>query len=61
MAWYLMGYGGVRFFIEFTRQPDAHIGFVAGSLSMGQLLCLAMIAAGTIVLLWLMAAERHRG
>jgi len=45
-AAYLFGYGFVRFFIEFFREPDAHIGFVAFSLSMGQLLCLAMMLAG---------------
>jgi phosphatidylglycerol:prolipoprotein diacylglycerol transferase len=46
LAVYLIGYGGVRFFIEFVRQPDAHIGFVLFGLSMGQLLCLGMVAAG---------------
>ena len=30
LAFYLMGYGAVRFAVEFVRQPDAHIGFVAG-------------------------------
>ena len=43
---YLIGYGFVRFFIEFYREPDAHLGFIFMELSMGQLLCLAMIAAG---------------
>jgi len=47
---YLMGYGIVRFFIEFFREPDEHIGFVAMSLTMGQLLCLTMIACGLVVL-----------
>jgi len=46
LAVYLIGYGGVRFFIEFVRQPDAHIGAVLYGLSMGQLLCLGMVAAG---------------
>jgi len=46
LAVYLIGYGGVRFFIEFVRQPDAHIGAVLYGLSMGQLLCLGMMAAG---------------
>jgi phosphatidylglycerol:prolipoprotein diacylglycerol transferase len=41
-----MGYGLVRFVIEFFREPDSHLGFIAFSLSMGQLLCLAMILAG---------------
>ena len=43
---YLMGYGLVRFIIEFYRQPDAHIGFIAGQLSLGQVLCLVMIGVG---------------
>jgi prolipoprotein diacylglyceryltransferase len=46
LALYLMGYGLVRFFIEYARQPDAHLGFIWLSLSMGQLLCMAMILAG---------------
>ena len=43
---YLAGYGTVRFFIEFFREPDAHIGFVFLSLTMGQLLCAAMLICG---------------
>jgi phosphatidylglycerol:prolipoprotein diacylglycerol transferase len=50
LAVYLMGYGLVRFFIEYARQPDAHLGFVFLSFSMGQMLCLAMILAGGILL-----------
>jgi phosphatidylglycerol:prolipoprotein diacylglycerol transferase len=46
LAFYLIGYGTVRFFIEFFREPDAHLGFVLGFLSMGQVLCAGMIAAG---------------
>jgi phosphatidylglycerol:prolipoprotein diacylglycerol transferase len=46
LAFYLIGYGTVRFFIEFFREPDAHLGFVLGLLSMGQVLCAGMIAAG---------------
>lgn len=43
---YLIGYGTVRFFIEFFREPDAHLGFVFLRFSMGQLLCAAMILGG---------------
>jgi len=43
---YLIGYGLVRFFIEFLREPDMHLGFIWASLSMGQLLCLLMMGAG---------------
>ena len=50
-ASFLILYGSTRFFIEFFRQPDAHIGFVALEwLSMGQLLCLPMIFAGFVLL-----------
>lgn len=49
---YLMGYGFARFFIEYFREPDAHIGYVWLDLSMGQLLCLVMVAAGIGLLFW---------
>jgi len=46
---YLMGYGVARFFVEFTREPDPQLGFVLGPLSMGQVLCLFMIAAALVL------------
>jgi len=57
---YLMGYGLVRFFIEYTRQPDAHLGFIVLSLSMGQLLCMSMILAGGVLLFYLKKRPRVR-
>jgi phosphatidylglycerol:prolipoprotein diacylglycerol transferase len=48
LAFYLIGYGTVRFFIEFFREPDSHLGFVWRSFSMGQVLCLAMVLAGIV-------------
>ena len=50
---YLIGYGVVRFFIEFFRQPDAHLGTVLWGLTTGQLLCIAMIAGGGMI--WYLA------
>jgi phosphatidylglycerol:prolipoprotein diacylglycerol transferase len=47
---FLIGYGAVRFFIEFTRQPDVQLGFVLGPLSMGQILCMLMVGCGAAVL-----------
>ena len=47
---YLMGYGAVRFVIEFVRQPDSHLGFVAWRFSMGQVLCLIMMLVGLMVM-----------
>jgi len=49
LAFYLIGYGLARFCIEFYREPDAHIGFVVGLFSMGQVLCAGMIAAGVLL------------
>jgi phosphatidylglycerol:prolipoprotein diacylglycerol transferase len=49
---FLGGYGALRFLAEFFRQPDPQIGLFWGLLSMGQILCLAMIFIGSI--LWLL-------
>lgn len=43
-------YGAFRFLIEFTREPDANIGFFLG-LTLGQYLCIIMIALGSIMML----------
>ena len=45
-------YGVFRFAVEFVREPDAHIGYLAfGWLTMGQLLSLPLVALG-LALLW---------
>jgi phosphatidylglycerol:prolipoprotein diacylglycerol transferase len=69
---YIMGYGLIRFFIEYFREPDADLGFVfsfgAGSestalllsfwnFSMGQVLSSIMIAAGAV--LYLLLRKRY--
>jgi phosphatidylglycerol:prolipoprotein diacylglycerol transferase len=51
---FVAGYGLFRFIVEFFRQPDAQIGFVLGSLSMGQLLSLPMFLVGTCSVLFLL-------
>jgi len=43
---YIAGYGTVRFFVEFFRQPDEHLGFVLLNMSMGQVLCISMVMGG---------------
>ncbi|MCM8812673.1 MAG: prolipoprotein diacylglyceryl transferase [Candidatus Omnitrophica bacterium] len=47
---YVCGYGLIRFFIEFTREPDAQIGLIGGWLTQGQILCLAMIVISLSIL-----------
>jgi phosphatidylglycerol:prolipoprotein diacylglycerol transferase len=49
---YLVGYGVVRFGIEFTREPDPQLGFILGPLTMGQILCVGMIGAA-LLLIWM--------
>ena len=47
---FLVGYGAVRFLLEFTRQPDEQLGLVLGPFSMGQLLSASMILLGVVLL-----------
>ncbi len=47
---FLLGYGIFRFLAEFARQPDAFLGFLAFGATMGQLLCLPMMAFGIYLL-----------
>ncbi|MGA9109434.1 MAG: prolipoprotein diacylglyceryl transferase [Smithella sp.] len=49
---YICGYGFVRFFIEFFREPDYQLGFVLSFMSMGQVLCALMMMAGLAILIW---------
>jgi len=64
---YLIGYGTVRFFIEYFREPDIGIGYPLhfGSrvepqalflspwnFTTGQILCVLMILAGGLILWW---------
>ncbi len=47
---YLMGYGIIRFTIEFFREPDSDLGFIFLKFSMGQILSSLMILLGIFVL-----------
>lgn len=48
---FCIGYGAARFLVEFFRQPDAHLGYIWGFITMGQILSLPLIAFG-IFLMW---------
>ena len=43
---FLILYGIFRFLIEFLREPDAHIGLIFNSVTMGQLLSVPLIIIG---------------
>lgn len=49
-AYFLVGYGTARFFIEFFRQPDVQLGFIILGLSMGQILSIIVVVLGIYVL-----------
>lgn len=47
---FLIGYGCFRFLVEFVRQPDAQLGYLALDwLTMGQVLSAPMIVAGVVL------------
>lgn len=75
-AVYTIGYGLVRFFIEYFREPDADLGYRINAsglpsptylnesllnLSTGQILCLLMIAGGTLFLILRSRSARQHG
>jgi phosphatidylglycerol:prolipoprotein diacylglycerol transferase len=53
---FLCGYAIARMIGELFREPDAHLGFIIGPVTMGQILSLPMLLAG----IWLMATSGKR-
>ena len=50
---FLLGYGVMRFSVEFVRVPDAQLGYLAFQwLTMGQILSVPMIVAGAVLMAW---------
>ena len=57
MGVFVMGYGVVRFLVEFVRVPDAQLGYLLGGvITMGQLLSLPLVIAGLALIIF----ARHR-
>lgn len=54
---FLVGYGIARSVAELYREPDGFLGFLAGGLTMGQLLSLPVLAVGLAIL----GLAIHRG
>jgi phosphatidylglycerol:prolipoprotein diacylglycerol transferase len=58
---FLAFYGVFRFAVEFTRQPDPQLGFVAfGWLTMGQVLSAFIMAVGLAMFAWTQLSARDR-
>ena len=51
------GYGLSRILVEFFREPDAHIGYLAGPITMGMVLSLPMVLAGAGLMAWAWSRE----
>lgn len=47
---FLIGYGIFRSFVEFFREPDAHLGLYFSFISKGQILSIPMILAGVLII-----------
>ena len=51
-AAFLVGYGSFRFIAEYFREPDSFLGLLSLGMSMGQWLCVPMVAAGVALWVW---------
>lgn len=52
-GWMTMLYGVFRIVVEFFREPDAALGYLAGGwLTMGMVLSVPLVVAGIIIVIW---------
>ncbi len=59
MGVFVMGYGIVRFLVEFVRLPDAQLGYIIGDvITMGQLLSLPLVVVGAGLIIYALHAKR---
>lgn len=50
---FLVMYGCFRFLVEFVREPDVQLGYLAGGwLTMGMVLSVPLVIAGAVLLAW---------
>lgn len=58
---FMLLYGVFRLSLEFVREPDAQIGFLLGSVTMGQLLSVPLVILGASVVWWSLSRARRSG
>lgn len=51
-AWFFMGYGVIRFFLEYVREPDQGLALVFGILTRAQIFSLLLVASGIWLYVW---------
>jgi phosphatidylglycerol:prolipoprotein diacylglycerol transferase len=56
---FVIGYSIIRFIVEFFREPDPQLGYLAGFITMGQILSLLMLIAGCL-LVFLRVKSTHK-
>lgn len=49
---FVTGYGLARFIVEYFREPDVQLGYLAGGFTMGQFLSLPMVFGGVALAVW---------
>ncbi len=53
LSWmFIAGYGLLRFFAEFFREPDVQIGYLWNIITLGQIFSILMVITGTIGMIW---------
>ncbi len=57
-GFFLLGYGAARSVVELFREPDAHLGFIFGQISMGQILSAPMIVLGVGLVVYVLRKGR---
>ena len=60
-AAFLLGYGLLRFLVEYTREPDGFLGLLWLGLSMGQWLSVPMLIVGAALMAWAYSTKRNAG
>jgi phosphatidylglycerol:prolipoprotein diacylglycerol transferase len=60
LAIFLFLYGVFRFLVEFVREPDAHLGFILGPFTMGQVLTFFMIIGGIALFAYRWSREKMK-
>ncbi|NQV82075.1 MAG: prolipoprotein diacylglyceryl transferase, partial [Alphaproteobacteria bacterium] len=47
---FVAGYATASLFVEMFREPDAHLGFLAGGITMGQVLSVPLLLFGIFMI-----------
>ena len=54
---FVAGYGISRIIVEFFRQPDAQLGYLAGGITMGQILSIPMVLVGVSCIVYALKSK----